>query len=68
MKSSRFIQDRLIAKEPRAAHSSQLWAERSNPVVIGKLGGGVDLPFFVGNFVGNFVEMKGVPEVGDPLD
>jgi len=28
-----------------------------------QIGGGVDLPFFVGNFIGNFVGMKAVSEV-----
>jgi hypothetical protein len=30
-----------------------------------RIGSGIDLPFFVGNFVRNFVGMKAVSEVGD---
>jgi hypothetical protein len=33
-----------------------------------RIGGGIDLPFFVGSFVGNFVGMKAAPEVGDLWD
>jgi len=46
-------------------HSGRLIAKEFRNFPIGV---GVDLPFFVGNFVGNFVEMKAVSEVGDPLD
>ena len=28
-----------------------------------RIGVGIDLPFFVGNFLGNFVGMEAVPEV-----
>src|SRR5437660_12001736 len=33
-----------------------------------RIGGGIDLPFFVGSFVRNFVGMNAVPEVLYPLE